>query len=134
MLEYWHDGTTLSDAQWSAWGVRNRALAASPTPASVSNVARAANLAWQASPFNSPNLRQDSLFVRLAWQPERWLLTLDALLQPADHGRTVTAGLQWQGERWRLNASLRAYAGPADALLRQLPQQRVGLLAATLSF
>ena len=126
LVEAWHDSSTLSDDQWSVWARRNTALAGSPTP----TMARAANLAWQATPLNTPNLRRDTLFVRLAWQPERWLLSLDALLQPADQGHSLTAALQWQGERLRLNASLRVYGGPANALLRQLPQQRVGVLAA----
>jgi len=46
----------------------------------------------------------------------------------------VTLGVQWQGDRVRLNAAWRAYGGPNDALLAQLPQRRVGLLAATWSF
>jgi len=74
------------------------------------------------------------VFVRLAWQPDHWLLSLDALVTPADRGRTVTLGVQWQGDRVRLNAAWRAYGGPNDALLAQLPQRRVGLLAATWSF
>jgi hypothetical protein len=96
--------------------------------------AAAGNLGWQATPFDTPNLRRGNVFVRLAWQPDHWLLSLDALITPADRGRVVTLGLQWQGDRLRLNAALRVYGGPADALLAQLPQRRVGLLAATWSF
>ncbi|MCW5635587.1 MAG: hypothetical protein KIT17_19775 [Rubrivivax sp.] len=130
IVEYWHDGTALPDADWDHWAVRNAALAASPAPAG----ARAGNLAWQATPFAAPSLRQDNLFVRAAWQPERWLLTLDALFAPADHGRIVTAGAQWQGERWRLNAAWRVAGGPADSVFVQLPTRRTGLLAATMVF
>jgi hypothetical protein len=130
IVEFWHDGRALPDAEWDRWSVRNAALIASPAPA----FARAGNLAWQATPLDAPSLRQDNLFVRLAWQPERWLLTLDALVAPADRGRIVTAGVQWQGERWRLNAAWRAAGGPADSVFAQLPTRRTGLLAATLAF
>jgi hypothetical protein len=130
IVEFWHDGQALPDAEWDRWAVRNAALTASPAPAS----ARAGNLAWQATPFETPRLRQDNLFVRLAWQPERWQFTLDALFAPADRGRIVTAGAQWQGERWRLNAAARVNGGPADSVFAQLPTRRTGLLAATLVF
>lgn len=86
------------------------------------------------SPLDVPNLRRDNLFVRLAWQPDHWLLSADALVTPADRGRIVTLGVQWQGDRWRLNAVLRTYGGPDNALLAQLPQRRIGVLAAAWAF
>lgn len=130
LFEGWHDGTAPSNAAWRLWQQRNAALAASPAPAA----ARAGNLAWQAGAFDSVNLRQDSLFLRLAWQPGRWSWSIDALLHPADGGHTVTASGQWQGERWRFSAALRAYGGPANAVLAQLPQRRAGVLAAAWVF
>lgn len=127
LVEAWRDTTTLSDSQWNDWNLRNQALVAGAAP----EAARAVNLAWQASPLASPNLRRDNLFVRIAWQPTPWLLALDALVHPADRGRLVTASLQWQGNRWRIDAALRAAEGPADAVLRQLPTSRGGSIAAT---
>jgi hypothetical protein len=127
LVEAWRDTTTLSDSQWNDWNLRNQALAAGAAPAA----ARAVNLAWQASPFASPNLRRDNLFVRIAWQPTPWLLALDALVHPADRGRLVTASLQWQGNRWRIDAALRAAEGPVDAVLRQTPASRGASIAAT---
>lgn len=140
LVEAWHDGTALADAGWDGqdgWSARNRALAAfagRPGLPAEAIAGAAGNLAWQASPFGAASLRRRNLFVRLAWQPEHWQLTLDTLWQPADGGRIVTAGAQWQGDRWRLNASWRLYGGPATALLAQLPTRRSALLAATLSF
>ena len=137
LLEWWHDGTTLSDAEWDRWAQRNQALASLGTtpglPARLVNGV-AGNLAWQATPFATQNLRQDNLFVRLAWQPDRWLLSADALVTPADRGRIVTLGAQWQGDRVRINAALRFYGGPGDALVAQLPQRRAGVLAAAWAF
>lgn len=127
LIEAWHDGTTLSDMQWNDWGARNRALAAGPAP----SLARAGNLAWQASPLDAASLRRDNLFVRLSWQPTPWLVALDTLLTPADHGRLVTASLQWQGDRWHVEAAWRIAGGPADALIRQTPVRRSASLAAT---
>jgi hypothetical protein len=137
LLEYWYDGTTLSDAQWDQWMARNRALAgfgAQPglPPALVR--AAAGNLAWQATPLDVPNLRRDNVFVRVAWQPDHWLLSADVLITPADRGRIVTLGVQWQGDRLRLNAVLRRYGGPAQSLFAQLPQRQVGVLAAAWAF
>ncbi len=132
LIEYWHDGSALPDAEWTRWGQRNAALAALPAAAPAQAVA--GNLAWNATPFNAPSLRQDNLFIRLAWQPEHWTASLDALITPADRGRAVTAALQWQGDRWRLNAAWRVNSGPAAALLVQLPTRRSVLLAATRSF
>ena len=76
----------------------------------------------------------DNLFVRVAWQPDHWLLSADALITPADRGRIVTLAVQWQGDRVRLNAALRMYGGPDAALVAQLPQRRAGVLAAAWAF
>jgi hypothetical protein len=130
MLEYWHDGTAMSDAEWDRWSLRNAALPGTPGPA----IRAAGNLAWQASPFNSASLRRDNLFLRLAWQPEHWQLAIDLLLNPADRGRLLTTSAQWQGDQWRLNAAWRVATGPDSALVMQLPTRRSVLLAATRSF
>jgi hypothetical protein len=137
LVEYWYDGTTLSNDQWDRWMARNRGLAAfGALPGLPAGLVQAAagNLAWQATPFDTPNLRRDNLFVRLAWQPDHWLLSADALLTPADRGHIVTLGVQWQGDRLRLNAVWRTYGGPANSLFAQLPQRRIGVLAAAWVF
>lgn len=134
MVEYWHDGTALPDAEWTGWQLRNRALAALQGRPGLPPTALAANLAWQATPFNAPSLRQDNLFVRLAWQPEAWTLALDALITPADRGRMLGASAQWQGDRWRLNAAWRVNGGPAEAVIAQLPGRRTLVLMATRAF
>lgn len=133
MLEAWHDGTALSDAEWGRWGERNAALAAIATqPARRS--AAAGNLAWQATPFDAQSLRRDNVYLRLAWQPTDWTLSVDALVTPADRGRILSAAVQWKGDRWRLDASLRLYGGPAPAAFSQLPLRRSLVLAATFGF
>ena len=134
LAEAWWDGSALSDAQWDDWNARNRGLAAligSPAP----TAAVAGNLAWQASAFNaSTNLRRANLFARLSWQFEKWQPAVDVLLTPADRGRVVTGSLGWQGDRVRVDAGLRLYGGPAEALLAQVPARRIGYVAATWSF
>lgn len=132
IVEWWHDGTALPDAAWDAWRARNDTLAALGPP--IPSFAIAGNLAWQASPFAASSLRRDNLFVRLAWQPDHWQLTLDALVTPADRGHVVTAGLQWQGDRVRVNAAWRVQRGPGASLLAQLPQRRSAVLAAAWAF
>ena len=132
LIEWWHDGAAPDNATWDAWTTRNGALRSAP--AAWPAMAVAGNLAWQATPLNGANLRQDNLFVRATWQPGAWLWSLDALVHPADRGRVVTAGLQWQGDRVRLNASWRVQGGPATSVLGQLPTRRSGLLAATWAF
>lgn len=128
LVEWWRDGTALADDDWQRWQERNAALVqASPAAAA------AGNLRWQAEPMQATNLRRENVFVRLAWQPEAWQLSLDALLTPADRGRVVTASLQWRGQRLTLDASLRHYGGPADALMSQVPLRRSVLLAASLA-
>jgi hypothetical protein len=137
IVEAWHDGSAPSDAAWNEWARRDQALVqlgAKPGLPSALKTCIAGNLAWQASPFNGPSLRRDNLFVRLAWQPEAWQLSLDLLTTPADHGRVITAALQWQGDQWRLNAAWRSMGGPASAVMAQLPSQRTLLLAATRAF
>ncbi len=109
IAEAWHDGSAPSDAQWRAWGNRPRAAL-------------------------GPNLRRDNLFARLAWQPEPWLFSLDALVTPADGGTSVTAALQWQGDRWRLNAALRHLGGRNGSVIEQLPGRHQALLMASWSF
>ncbi|MFT3817421.1 MAG: hypothetical protein QM750_07330 [Rubrivivax sp.] len=132
LAEAWHDGRALSDRDWDDWARRNVALRA--LAGAAANQAVMGNLAWQATPFDAPSLRRDNLFLRLAWQPEDWTLSLDALVTPADRGRVLTAALQWKGDRWRVDASLRAYGGPAASLSAQLPLRRTALLAVTRSF
>jgi hypothetical protein len=137
LVEWWHDGTTLSDAGWDAWRTRNAALAAFAAQPGVPPSLRrglAGNLAWQASPLAAMNLRRDNVFVRLAWQPEHWLLTLDVLAAPADRGRTVTAGVQWLGDRVRVNAAWRWVGGPPEAVMANLPQRGSGVLAFAWAF
>jgi hypothetical protein len=135
ILEAWRDGTALPDAQWDRWLARNTALqaAAAGAPTGLA-MALAGNLAWQATPFNTPSLRRDNLFARLAWQPEHWLLWADLLYMPADDGRVASVGLQWQGDRLRLTAAWRGYGGAADSVAAQLPLRRAGLLAAQWSW
>lgn len=133
LIEYWHDGTTLSDADWDRWNGRSAALRRLPSPP-VPSAAKAGNLAWQATPLDSPNLRRDNLFVRLSWQPTPWQWALDALITPADRGRLLTASLQWQGDRWRTYAALRIAGGPPDSLIAQLPVRRSVVIAATRAF
>ncbi len=109
IAEAWHDGTAPSDATWRAWGNRPRAAPGA-------------------------NLRRDNLFLRLAWQPEPWLFSLDALVTPADGGAIVTASAQWQGDRWRLNLALRHLGGRNGSVIEQLPGRRQALLMATWPF
>ena len=134
LAEAWWDGTALSDAQWNGWSQRNRQLAAlvgSPAPAS----AVAGNLAWQANAFGaSSNLRRTNLFMRVSWTLEKWQPAFDLLYTPADAGRTVTASLGWQGDRVRVDAGLRLYGGPSDAVFAQLPTRRIAYVAGTWSF
>ena len=134
LAEAWWDGTALSDAQWDDWNTRNRGLSAlfgSAAPA----FAVAGNLAWQASTFNaSTSLRRANFYARLSWQYDKWQPAIDLLLTPADRGRVVTASLGWQGDRLRIDAGLRFYGGPSDAVLAQLPTRRIAFVAGTWSF
>lgn len=137
IVEAWHDGTALAARDWRDWTARTAALSSSASRAGLPEAARTGlggQLAWQATPLEGPGLHRDNVFVRLAWQPEPWQFTLDALLTPTDEGHMVTAGLQWQGDRVRVNAAWRIQGGPHDALLRQLPQRRQAVLAATVAF
>jgi len=133
LAEYWFDGTALEDALWQQWSERNdglASLAAQGAPA----LPLAANLAWQATALQTPNLRRRNLFLRSAWQDGPWQLSLDALVMPADRGRVVTAAVQWQGDRVRWNASWRTYGGPSTALASQLPLRHSALLAASIAY
>ncbi len=137
LVEWWYDATLPRNQDWDQWRARNLVLTTFGDPPGLPPAlinAAAGNLAWQASPFAANNLRRNNLFARLAWQEQRWLLSLDALVTPSDSGRIVTAAVQWQGEGLRLNAAWRSYGGPADALFSQLPQRQVGLLAASWPF
>lgn len=134
LAEAWWDGAALADAQWETWAGRNAKLVAlvgqgAPTPAV------AGNLAWQAQAFSvSQNLRRSNLFVRLSWQHEGWQPALDLLYAPVDRGQVWTASLNWQGDRVQVQGGLRAYAGPASALLTQLPTRGMAYLASTWNF
>lgn len=123
LVEAWHDGSAPRDTQWQRWQQRNADQPHDP-----------ALLAAQASALQPNRLRQDNVFLRLAWQPGAWTWSADLLWMPADQGRIVTVTGQWQGDRWRLHAALRRYAGPASSLVAQLPQRQAAVLAAVWPF
>lgn len=134
LAEAWWDGAAQSDAQWDAWAQRNTQLAALATRGAPAT-AVAGNLAWQAEAFGvSPNLRRSNVLVRLSWQNGAWSPALDVLYTPADQGRMVTASLSWQGDRVLVQGGWRAYGGPAEAVLAQLPSRSTAYLCATWSF
>jgi hypothetical protein len=134
LAEAWWDGTAPSDAQWNAWAQRNsQLLALAGLGAPAAKVA--GNLAWQAEAFGvSPSLRRENVFLRLSWQMDAWLPALDMLYTPADQGRVMTASLSWQGDRVQVQGGLRVYAGPADAVLMQLPASGMAYVASTWAF
>jgi hypothetical protein len=134
LVEAWHDGSALTDNQWSDWTARNLAL---PIWLSrgVPVAAVAGNLAWQGKAFGAAsNLRQDNLFARLSWQQDRWQIALDVLYTPSDQGTIATASAIWTADRFKLEGGLRAHGGPDSAVVRQLPVQRQGYVAGTWAF
>lgn len=134
LAEAWWDGTALADAQWDAWAQRNAQLATLAMRGAPA-AAVAGNLAWQAEAFSvSPSLRRSNMFLRLSWQHEAWQPALDLLYTPADQGRMVTASLIWQGDRVQVQGGLRVYAGPANAVVLQLPARSMAYLATTWTF
>ena len=136
LVEYWYDGTTLSDRQWGDWLTRTGALRSlaraglAGTGLSVPADGFGGNLAWQDIPLTNLNQRRQNLLVRAAWQPDNIVLSLDALFNPADHGQVYTLSGQWQGDGLRLNAALRWYTGPESSVLANLPLKREGLISA----
>ncbi len=137
LVEWWYDGTALADRDWDEWRRRNDALAALAAQPGVPQdleLAAAGNLAWQATPLASNNLRRDNAFVRLAWQPARWVLSLDALVTPSDRGRVITAAAQWQGEALRFNARGDVTAGRPTRCSPNCRSAVPRLLAATWLF
>jgi len=134
LAEAWWDGSATSDAQWQVWSQRNRQLS-SLVGLGAPAAAVAGNLAWQAQALGTAaNLQRRNLYLRLSWEHEAWQPTLDLLYHPADAGRMVTAGLLWKGDRVQVQAGLRQYGGPAQAVLAQLPSQQVAYLALSWAF
>jgi hypothetical protein len=134
LAEAWWDGSAPSDAQWDSWVQRNQQLgvmAALGAPAA----AVAGNLAWQAEGLGlSQNLRRSNVYLRLSWQNGAWQPALDVLYTPADQGRVVTASLNWQGDRVQVQGGLRAYGGPVDAVMVQLPSRQLAYVAMNWAF
>lgn len=134
LFEVWWDGAALSAAQWHQWQLRNAGLrewATTPAPAE----AVAGNLAWQVQAFTArPNLQRRNLYLRWSATREAWQPALDVLWHPADGGQLWTASLGWQGDRWRVDAGWRQAAGPAYAVLMQLPNRRTAYLVTQWAF
>ncbi len=134
LLEWWWDGTALSDAQWDEWNARNAALqrlAALGAPGS----AVAGNLAWQLEPFSArSNLRRQNLLLRQSWQDGAWSAALEWLYTPVDRGSVATVSVQWQGDRLRIESGLRASLGPQDAVLAQTPVARSAYVLGSWAF
>ena len=111
----------------------NHPLRLSADPSRV--VVRPFHLAWQGNAFGVSNsLRQDNVLARLSWQHDRWQTALDVLYTPADQGTITTASALWSGERFTLEAGLRTYCGPDNAVVRQLPVQQQSYVVATWAF
>jgi hypothetical protein len=134
LFEVWWDGAALSAAQWHQWQLRNAGLrewATTPAPAE----AVAGNLAWQVQAFTArPNLQRRNLYLRWSATREAWQPALDVLWHPADGGQLWTTSVGWQGDRWRVDAGWRQAAGPADAVLMQLPNRRTAYLVTQWAF
>jgi hypothetical protein len=134
LAEAWWDGSAPCDAQWDSWTQRNQqlsAMAALGAPAA----AVAGNLAWQVQGLGtSQNLRRRNVYLRLSWQNGAWQPALDVLYTPADQGRVVTASLIWQGDRVQVQGGLRAYGGPVDAVMVQLPSRQLAYVAMSWAF
>jgi hypothetical protein len=134
LAEAWWDGTALSNAQWDAWNARNGRLASligSPIP----SIAIAGNLATQGNAFTaSTSLRRANLFVRASWTYDKWQPAIDMLYTPADAGHVVTASLGWQGDRVRIDAGVRQFGGPIQAVLAQVLTRRIAYVAGTWTF
>jgi hypothetical protein len=134
LAEAWWDGTAQSDAQWDAWHGRNASLAELPARGLPAG-AVAGNLAWQGAAFGaSSSLRRSNLYLRLSWEKEGWQPALDLLVHPADGGRLLTAALAHKGDRVLWQGGWRVSAGPAQAVLMQLPVRRQGYIVATWSW
>lgn len=134
LAEVWWDGTAMPQSSWERWAQRNRSLSAL-SGAALPAAALAGNLAWQADALASAaSLQRRNIYLRLSWEHEGWQPTLDVLYHPADGGRLWTLGLLHQGDRWRLQAGVRLAAGPAAAVLRQLPSSRQAFVSLVRSF
>ncbi len=135
LAEAWWDGSAPASRSWRDWRERNHALSVLAAQGTAPVAAVAGNLRWQASAYGAAaNLHPANAFVRLSWTHEAWQPALDLLWHPADGGRQWTAALAWQGDRWRLEGGWRQAAGPADAVLMQVPTRRSAWLASTWAF
>ncbi|WP_374512980.1 hypothetical protein [Niveibacterium sp.] len=131
LAEAWYDGTAPSESEWDAWRARNEAISGfAYAPA----IARAGNLAWNAQALGQVNLHRTNLLLRAAYGGDTWQPEVDWLLTPADGGSVLSAALAWQGDRLRLEAGVRTYLGPSDAIYRQLPDRGNAYVIATLPF
>lgn len=137
LAEAWYDGSAPSQTTWQHWTRRNQALGAATGP-SAPAAAVAGNLAWQSAAFSaigaSGSLHRHNLYARLSWTHEAWQPALDLLAHPADGGHLLTASLAWQGDRIKIEGGVRLTAGPATAVVRQLPVQKQGYVTATWAF
>ncbi len=134
LAEAWFDGSAPSDAQWDNWAQHNHQIGTLATLGAPA-AAVAGNLAWQAQALGySQNLRRSNVYARLSWQKDAWQPALDMLYTPADRGRVVTAALTWQGDRVQVQGSWRAYGGPADAVMAQLPSHQLANVTLTWAF
>lgn len=137
LAEAWWDGNAASPAEWRLWQARGQSLQAliKPGISPALRTAVAGNLAWQAMAFDGgSSLHRSNVFLRASWEHEGWSPALDLLYHPADRGHVLTASLGWQGDRLRVDAGLRRYGGPAQAVLAQLPIKTQAYAALTWAF
>ena len=135
IIEAWWDGAAPSNSQWQQWRQRNTALGQLANAVPTLKTPAAFNVAWQANLFSAANnLRQKNIFARWSWQSGAWQVAIDTLYTPEDKGRANSASVEWQGDRWHLEAGMRLYGGPSNAVFAQLPQNRILYTSATWAF
>jgi hypothetical protein len=135
IVEWWHDGTALSDADWDTGPHATPRSRACCQPNCRRLCCAASPATWPGKPRRSqpqPAPRQPLRAPRLAAR------TLVVHARCADHSSRSRPcrhrRLAVARRPGALNAAWRVYGGPSNSLVARLPQRRSGVLAATWAF
>lgn len=129
--EAWHDGNAYRANAWKKLrSLTARQLELLNTPG-IPSSSVVGNIAYSLRYYESPNLLQDNLLLRVAYRKEGWSFdpALDVLYTPEDGGVVTTATLKYAGNSYLFYLGLREYGGKSESAYRQLPEDHLLFLS-----
>ncbi|MBL7003686.1 MAG: hypothetical protein ISR69_06645 [Gammaproteobacteria bacterium] len=125
IVEYWHNSMAVSADNWQSI-IKDKAFIDSGGTIDMSNAEQLSSLSQRIDyAFNQPNLQQNNIFIRIAYDSD-WLdPKLDFFYHPDDGGYSVTLRAEHEiNAKQQISFAWREYAGDTDSVMGQLAKHQ----------